>query len=111
MYLYPTLLLECLPDRMVIREIAHQIVDKGITSFLSIHEKNTWPRFPIKVGIFSLLNDPHTRKEATTLKEPSLCTRINRRHDPRGIIEEHIKVVGLAPSYNHDTSTIDVIFN
>jgi hypothetical protein len=106
----PHLLPKYVPDRLVIREISYKTVDKGITSFLSTHEKNTWSRLSIKVGIFSLLNAPHARKEAMTLKELSLCTGNSRRHDPMGMVEEHIKAIGLAPSYKHDPNTIYVIF-
>lgn len=106
----PHLLPKYVPDRLVLREIAYQTVVEGVTALLSSHSKKTWPKFPIKVGIFTLLNGPHALKEATAIKELCLCTGTLRRHDPKGFIEEHIKIVGLSPSYRHDSTPNDFIY-
>lgn len=106
----PHLLPKYVPDWLVLREIAYQTMVEGVTALLSFHSKKTWPKFPIKVGIFTLLNGRHALKEAAAIKELCLCTGTLRRHDPKGFIEEHIKIVGLSPSYQHDSTPNDFIY-
>jgi hypothetical protein len=92
------------------REIAYQTVEQGITTFLSASSKRIWPKFPLKVGSFTLLNVPHARKEETTLKELCLCIGVPRGHDPRGVVGEHIRALGLIPPFQHGPDVLDTIF-
>ena len=44
------------PDRLVLREIAHQTTGVGAFARLTKHGKRPWPQFPISVGRFTLAN-------------------------------------------------------
>jgi hypothetical protein len=57
-----------------------------------------------------LLNIPRARKEAKALKEISLCTIFSRVHDPKGVVGEHIRALGLISSFQHDLNSLDTIF-
>jgi hypothetical protein len=48
----PHALLKFLPDRLVCREVGHQIVVGGIGIELKAAQKNFWPVFPIQIGNF-----------------------------------------------------------
>jgi hypothetical protein len=58
----PHILPKYVPNKLLGRDIAYQTMEEGITSFLAASSKRIWPRFPIKVGRFTLLNIPHARK-------------------------------------------------
>jgi hypothetical protein len=44
------------------------------------------------------------------LKELCLCIGIPIRHDPRGIVRDHIKYVGLIHPFSHDVNISKEIF-
>jgi hypothetical protein len=60
-------------EKLLIREIAYQTMEVGITSCTIPQFKNILVRFPITVGAQTLLNVPHAKKEAEALKELILC--------------------------------------
>jgi hypothetical protein len=60
----PHALPKFLPDRLVCREVAHQIVKGGIRIELKTAQKKSWPIFPVPIGKFSLQNLGHTKVES-----------------------------------------------
>jgi hypothetical protein len=57
----PHALPKFLPDRLVCREVAHQIVASGIGIELKVDQKKFWPVFPVQIWKFSLLNLGHSK--------------------------------------------------
>jgi hypothetical protein len=55
----PHILPKYVPKKLLAKEIAYQIVGDGTSYFLLEISKRLWPRFPIRVGRFTLLNVPH----------------------------------------------------
>ena len=47
------------PDKLLARGIAYQIVGEGITKTLKDMKKSIWPIFPVKCGSFSLFDFGH----------------------------------------------------
>jgi hypothetical protein len=78
----PHALQKFLPDRLVCREVAHQIVIGGIGIELNMAQKKSWPVFPIQIGKFSFLNLGHSKVEATVLEEVKLVDLEHKKHDP-----------------------------
>jgi hypothetical protein len=78
----PHALPKFLPDRLVCREVAHQIVTGGIGVELKMAQKKIWPAFPVQIGKFSLLNLGHAKIEAVVLEEVKLINLEHRKHDP-----------------------------
>jgi hypothetical protein len=68
----PHALPKFLPDRLVCREVAHQIVTGGIGIELKMAQKKSWLVFPFQIGKFSLLNLGHSKVEAAALEEVKL---------------------------------------
>jgi hypothetical protein len=75
-----------LPDRPVCREVAYQIVARGISKELKATQKKVWPTFPIQVGIITLLDFGHSKVEATSLEDVKLVDIEFKKHDPHKIV-------------------------
>ena len=97
----PHSLLKFLPDRLVYREVAHQIITGGIGIELKIAQKKLCPVFPIQIGRFSLLNLGHSKVEATTLEEVKLVNLKHRKHDPYQIVGSHMAHCGMK-AFEHE---------
>jgi len=52
------------PDKILLREISFQTVSTRTIVSLMMNSKKILPSFPLKLGICSLLNSKHARKEA-----------------------------------------------
>jgi hypothetical protein len=55
-------------DRLVCQQVTHQIVHGGISKELKAIQKRVWSAFPMKIGMFSLLDFNHLKVEATALE-------------------------------------------
>jgi hypothetical protein len=98
-----------LPDWMVCREVAYQIVTGGISKELKETPKKVWPTFPIQVGMFSLLDFGHSKVEVVALEDGKLVEIKFKRHDPCNIVENHLVQFNMK-RYMHENSPYDEIF-
>jgi hypothetical protein len=105
----PHALLKFLPHRLVLREVAHQIVKGGIGIELKVTQKKSWPIFPVYVGKFSLLNLGHSKVEAEALEEIKLVDIEHRKHDPYQLVSRHLMYCNMK-AYEHEKSVYDDIF-
>jgi hypothetical protein len=105
----PHALPKSLPDRLVCREVAHQIVIGGIENELKMAQKRFWPIFPVQVGKYSLLNLGHSKVEAATLGEIKLLNLDHRKYDPHKIVGNHQVNCNLK-AYEHEQSPCDDMF-
>jgi hypothetical protein len=71
-------------------------------AFFLNDSNKTFPRFPIKLGKFSLINFPQSKKETKALEEMKLVMEVFRRHDPKVIIRQHCKLVRSSSSHGHE---------
>lgn len=72
-----------IPDKLLAREICYQIMAESVTQTLKEEKKKGWPSFPLRIGVYTLLNYKHAEKEATKLQTLSLATIPNRLYDPK----------------------------
>jgi hypothetical protein len=77
-------------------------VEVIFTDVLSTNSKRYYPTFPITIEIRTLINLSHGRKEAKALKELILSMKKPRQYDPKGIVESHMKYVGLVHPIQHE---------
>jgi hypothetical protein len=105
----PHALPKFLPDRLVLREVAHQIVKGGIGIELKVAQKKSRPFFPVYVGKFSLLNLGHSKVEVEALEEIKLVDIEHRKHDPYQLVRRHLMHCNMK-SYEHEKSIDDDIF-
>jgi hypothetical protein len=105
----PHALPKFLPDRLVCREVAHQIITGGIGIELKTTQKKFWPVFPVQIGRFSLLNLGHSKVEAAALEEVKLVNLEHRKHDPYQTVGSHMAHCGMK-AFEHEESPRDDIF-
>jgi hypothetical protein len=105
----PHALPKFLPDRLVCREVAYQIVTSDIGIELKAAQKKFWPIFPVQVGKFSLLNLGHSKVEVVALEEIKLQNLEHRKYDPYKIVGNHQANCNLK-AYEHEKSPCDDMF-
>jgi hypothetical protein len=105
----PHALPKILPDRLICREVAYQLVNGGIGNELKAQQKKSWPYFPVYLGKFALLNFGHSKVEAESLSEIKLVDIEHRKYDPYQIIYKHVAQCGLK-AYEHEESFYDDVF-
>ena len=105
----PHALLKFLPDKLVCREVAHQLAKGGIGLELKALQKKAWPSFPVHIKKFTLSNIGHSKAEAESLEEVKLVNIKHRKHDPYQIISRHYIHCNLK-AYEHEVSVYDDIF-
>jgi hypothetical protein len=105
----PHALPKFLPDRLVCREVAYQIITGGIGKELKAVQKKFWPTFPIQIGRFSLLNFGHSKVEVAALEDIKLVDLELRKHDPYQIVGNHLAHCNMK-TYEHEDSPCDDIF-
>ena len=55
-------------NKLLAREIACQMVEKGLTKNLKDAKKQLWPAFPIRCSIYSLHEYKHAQAEAEKIR-------------------------------------------
>jgi hypothetical protein len=105
----PHTLPKFLPNRLVCREVAHQIVAGGIGIELKMAQKKFWLVFPIQIGKFSLLNLGHSKVQATAPEEVKLVNLEHRKHDPYQLVGKHMAHYNMK-AYEHEKSPCDDLF-
>jgi hypothetical protein len=105
----PHALPKFLPDRLVLREVAHQIVKGGIGIELKAAQKKSWPIFPVHIGKFSLLNLGHSKVEAEALEEIKMVNIEHKKHDPYQLVNKHLIHCGMK-AYEHERFAYDDMF-
>jgi hypothetical protein len=105
----PHALPKFLPDRLVCREVAHQIVKGGIGIELKAAQKKSWPIFPVHIEKFSLQNLGHSKVEAEALEEVKLVNIEHKKHDPYQLVNRHLMHCNMK-AYEHEKSVYDDIF-
>jgi hypothetical protein len=98
-----------LPDRIILREVAYQIVKGDIGIELKAAQKKSWPIFPVYVRKFSLLNLRHSKVEAEALEEIKLVDIEHRKNDPYQLVSRHLMHCNMK-AYEHEKYVYDDIF-
>jgi hypothetical protein len=65
----PHMLPKYIPEKRLAREIAYEIVEKGVIIYLSDKNKKYWTIFPLHIGRYSLSNKPHTEKQVEDIRD------------------------------------------
>jgi hypothetical protein len=100
----PHLLPRYVLNKVIIRKIAYQTIDDGVTTLLASNSKRYWPTFLITVGTQTLKNMPRA-KEEKALKYLILCIGKARQHDPKGTTQIHLKSIGLVSTNQNQIDT------
>ena len=53
-----------IPDKLLAREIAYQIMVESVTQTLKKENKKGWPSFPVRCGVYTLHDLKHAEKKS-----------------------------------------------
>lgn len=106
----PHLIPKYVPDQLIIKETSYHNVIIGYIVVMSCNSKRMQSRFLIKVGHFSLINFPQSKKEVEAFEELKLLPVVFKRHDPNGIIKNHYTSIRLSMNYEHDPYLCDSLY-
>jgi hypothetical protein len=104
----PHALPKFLPDKLVCREVAHQIVKGDVGLELKAAQKKSWPSFLVDIGKYSLLTLGHSKVEDESLEEVKLVYIEHKKYDPYQVISRHFIHCNLK-AYEHEASIYDDI--
>jgi hypothetical protein len=105
----PHALEKFLPNRLVCKEVVHQIVESGTGIELKATQNKLWPTFPVQIGKFSLLNVRHSKVEAAMLEEVKLVNLKHKKKDPYQLVGKHMDHYNMQ-AYEHEKSPCDDLF-
>ena len=98
-----------IPDKLLAREIAYQIMAESTTQTLKKEKKRGWPSFPLRCGVYTLHDLKLAEKEATKIKSLTLATIPNRPFDPKKVSYNALEQAKLT-KFEHKEDTFDDLF-
>jgi len=97
------------PDKLLARELAYQIIVAGTSRTLKDSKKQMWPIFPLRCGIFTLHDYKHAKKEVEKIQMLNLATILNKKYDPRKVSHNVIAQAKLS-KFDHEADDSDDLF-
>ena len=80
------------------------------TTDLIRRKLKAWPKLPVLVGPYQILNHGHAMKELEGYLDYRWLPSIIQHHDPKGLITTHFMRLGLTTPYKHETHPDDFLF-
>ena len=84
------LLLRIVPDRMLLQEIAYQIVIDGVFRKFASSKRNSWPKFPLNLEFLVLQNSTHASILGKAIVDMNLGEVPKRMHEPKSYLANHL---------------------
>ena len=98
------------PDRLVLEEISFQTVTEGIYKKCATPKRKVWPRFPITLGSLSVPTSTWASDLCDHIVSLKLGFARKRQHDPKGIVDLHLKLNHFKTGYVHEETPDDFIY-
>ena len=95
-----------IPDRLVLEEISFQTIIEGIYKKCVAPKRKVWPRFPITLGSLSVPSSTWASELSDHIMSLKLVFSCKRQHDPKGIVDLHLKQNHFNAGYAHE-ETLD----
>ena len=105
-HMFPKVIL----DRLVLEEISFQTVTEGIYKKCATPKRKVWPRFPVTLGSLSVPTSTWASELSDHIVSLKLGFAIRRKHDPKGIIDLHLKQNHFKTGYFHEETLDDFIY-
>lgn len=106
----PHLLPRYVHDKLLLKKFSFQLFEIDQTIDLLRRKLKAWPKLPIPVGPYQILNHGHAMKELEGYLDYIWLPGTICRHNPKGLIVAHLRRLGLTTSYKHETSSDDSLF-
>ena len=97
-------------DRLVLEDISFQIVTEGIYKKCVAPKGNIWPRFPITLGSLSVPTSTWALELSDHIMSLKLGFSSKRQHDPKGIVDLHLRQNHFKIGYVHEETLDDFIY-
>ena len=106
----PNLLPKYVPDKLLLKEFSFQLFEIGQIVELIRRKLKAWPKLPVLVGPYQILNHDHAWKELEDYLDYRWLPASIRHHDPKGLIVMHFWKLGLTTMYRHEVHPDDFLF-
>lgn len=97
-------------DKLLTRELAYQITTARTSKTLRTSKKHLWPVFPLRCGVYTILDWKHVEKEAVKISMLNLATIYNRKFNPRKVAYNVLKQAKLT-KFDHEKDDFDNLFS
>ena len=104
------MLAKVVPDRLVLEDISFQIVTEGIYKKCVAPKRKVWPKFPITLGYLSIPTSTWASELSDHIVSLKLGFASKRKHDPKGIVDFHLKQNHFKTGYAHEETPDDFIY-
>ena len=98
------------PDRLVLEEISFQTVTEGVYKKCVAPKRKVWPRFPITLGSFNVPSSTWESELSDHIMSLKLGFACKRQHDPKGIVDLHLRQNHFKTGYVHEETPDDFIY-
>jgi len=99
-----------IPDKLLARELAYQITTVGTSKTLRTSKKHLWPIFPLRCGVYTILDWKHAEKEAGKINMLNLAIIPSRQFDPRKIAYNVLEQAKLS-KFDHEKDEFYDLFS
>lgn len=99
-----------IPDKLLARELAYQIIVAGMLKTLRDSKKHMWPTFPLRCGPFTLHDYKRAKKEVEKIKLLHLATIPKRQYDPKKVAYNVTSQAKIA-RFEHEEDSSDDLFS
>ena len=97
-------------DRLVLEEISFQTITEGIYKKCAAPKRKVWPRFPITLGSLSIPSSTWALELSDHIMSLKLGFACKRQHDPKDIVDLHLKQNHFKASYVHEETPNGFIY-
>ena len=98
------------PDRLVLEEISFQMVTEGNYKKCTAPKRKVWPKFPLTLGSLSIPTSTWETELSDHIVSLKLGFYNKRQHDPKGIVDFHLKQNHFKIGYTHEETPDDFIY-
>ena len=98
------------PDKLVLEDISFQTVTEGIYKKCAAPKRKVWPKFPITLGYLSIPTSTWESELSDHIVSLKLGFASKRKHDPKGIIDLHLRQNHFKIGYAHEETSDDFIY-
>lgn len=96
-------------DKVLAKEIAYQIVTKGVTKSLKDSKKSIWPTFTLRCGVYCLNDFKHAQVEVKHIHSLNLVEFREMKYDPIKVVYDFTTDIKVK-EFVHEDDHFDYLF-
>ena len=91
-----------IPDKLLLQKIAYQTIINGVYASLLKSKRGAWPPFPLSTKMCKIETVKIAKDEVKMLSSFRFREMIFQRHDPDGLLKEHLKQINFTWPYSDE---------